>query len=790
MLFDVIYGWRKWQEQRGFWSLLIISLCLFCCLIGLVVNLFWLLSSDRPQWVNNQAPMLTIAKKDLSGNIQPTAGYNIDLLKKIAGVEAVTSIAVQSGSITLGLKELPRVSIGFYSQNTIEILGLAAPFSSQNLNAKAAIVSNQFWQQHLKSSLKASSLYYQDRAILIAGVAPRAMKRLGDVDVDIWLPESYLELGIPEMFADNPQLFLKTKGNRYGFAVLSQGVDIALLQDAYIVLRQQTPWPDNGFADKHYSPWLIAGVELNPNGRDILLRQASILLLLLLGFGFIIFSGIVSAYTQQGIIRRAEMSLKLALGGSRRGLMGQLFRESLPALLLVGLFSPLLGLVVTHYVGHIGVYQDYFVEGVRFNIWLWLIATLCSLLLFICCALLPLTGSINNLFSRGKQGHISKIQQGIKQLVLVIQLAVITSVMLVSLSLMYQELQKYSSVFIAKDITSFKPKVDGRLSVMLTSEQLEGEWNVAGAPIALSSAPFTQLGAPSLKYQSHTGVGLEKSINGLYVSHNFFSVLGIPTLSEGQLAENKVIINQAMALQLAAELGINDWRAVKGTALKVSGFYYEKHVQVVGIVSDSPHFGIANEAKPLIYLSLKDQNPLLSSRIAPVFYSKSDNTGVISSRLNDWASMLSSKLSYGSGNSLVKLIEDTDPAGKLLFITSTFMALLIISLVIFTLYNKLNYAVKSEQMKWAVMLAVGGSKRALMRRMVWTNLLLTTASIILTIVSFALLESYSQSLINVSLFQALIWAICITLMLLFIVVITLWAARGILQQNISVLLRG
>ena len=200
------------------------------------------------------------------------------------------------------------------------------------------------------------------------------------------------------------QLFLKTKGNRYGFALLSQGVDIELLQDAYIVLRQQTPWPDNGFADKHYSPWLIAGVELNPNGRDILHRQASILLLLLLGFGFIIFSGIVSAYTQQGIMRRAEMSLKLALGGSRRGLMGQLFRESFPALLLVGFLSPLLGIVVIHYVGNIGVYQDYFVEGVRFNIWLWLVAILCSLLLFICCALLPLTGSINKLFFSRQTG--------------------------------------------------------------------------------------------------------------------------------------------------------------------------------------------------------------------------------------------------------------------------------------------------------------------------------------------------------------------------------------------------
>lgn len=792
MLFDVIYGWRKWQGQRGFWCLLVVSLCLFCCLIGLVVNLFWLLSSDRPQWVGNQQSMITIASKDLSGNLQPTSGYDIDLVQRLTGVESVASIAIQSSLVTIGLKELPRVTIGFYSQNTIELLGLAAPFSMQNFELKKGIVSQRFWQQHLESnsSLKESRLYYRDSAFLIAGIAPQTMLRLGDVSVDIWLPDTYLQLGVPDMFVDNPEPYLKTRSNRYGFAQLSEQANVESLQDAYINLRQQTPWPDSGFSDNYYHPWLISGVELNPNGRDILQRQAWILLLLLVGFGFIIFSGIVSAYTQQGITRSAEMSLKLALGGCRRGLMGQLLRENIPALVLVGGLSPLLGLIVTHYVGTIGVYQEYFVEGVKFNFWLWLVAVSCSLWLFICCALFPLSGSINKLFSRGKQGHMTKMQQGVRQLVLVLQLAVITGVLLVSLSLMYQELQKYSSVVIAKDVTSYKPKVDGRLSVMLTSEQLDGEWLVGGSPIALSSAQFTQLGAPSLKYQSESGVALEKPINGLYVSHNFFRLLGIPLLSRGELAENTVMINRSMASQLAIELGLNDWRAVKGLALKVSGFYYEKHVRVAGIVSDTAHFGIANEAKPLIYLSLKDQNPLLSSRIAPVFYSKGGNKEVIASHLNDWALLLSPKLSYVKGQSVVKQIEDTDTAGKLLFLTSSSMALLIIFLVIFTLYNKFSYAVKSEQMKWAIMLAVGGKKEALMAQMVWANALLAMVSILLTLGVFILLESYTQSLVNVSLFQPLIWAVCIALTLLFIVVITLWAARGLLKQNISVLLRG
>ncbi len=792
MLFDVVYGWRQWRGQRGIWSLLIVSLCLFCSLIAFVINLFFLLSSDRPQWVGHQQPIVTVASKDLSGNLQATSGYDIDLLATIAGVDSVASISVQPSLVTIGLKELPKLTIGFYSQSAIELLGLSAPFSIQNFAAKKGIVSKQFWQQHFEasSSLNESRLYYRDSAFLIAGVAPITMDSLGDFNVDIWLPDSYLQLGVPDMFTDNPDRFLKTESNRYGFALLTQKIDVAQLEDAYINLRQQTPRPEAGFSDKHYRPWLINGVELNPNGRDILQRQAWILLLLLAGFGFIIFSGIVSAYTQQGIIRRSEMSLKLALGGCKRGIISQLLRENIPALVLVGVLSPLLGIVITHYVGTIGVYQDYFIGGFNFNIWLWLIAVFCSLGLFICCALMPLHGSMTEVFSRGELGHLTKVQQGASRLVLMMQLAVIIGVMVVSLSLAHQELHKYSSVVITEDIDSYKPKVDGRLSIMLTSEQHDGEWRVGGVSIALSSQPFTQLGAQSLKYQSETAMGLEKPINGLYVSKNFFSLLGMPLLSWGEVAENAIMINQTMASQLATELGLNGWKAAKGLALKISGFYYEKHVRVAGIVSDAAHFGIANEAKPLIYLSLKDQNPLFSSRIAPFFYSKGGSPEVISSHLNDWASLQSPKLSYTKGLNLVQQIEDTDAAGKLLFLTSSAMAALISLLVIFTLYNKFCYAVKSEQIKWAVMLAVGGQQKTLMAKMVWVNLLLTLGAMVMTFSVFLGLESYSQSLIGVSLFQPLVWGACITLTLLFIISVTLWSARSLLRQNISVLLRG
>ncbi|WP_394204221.1 FtsX-like permease family protein [Shewanella waksmanii] len=792
MLFDVVYGWRKWRPQRGFWCLLIISLCFFCSLIGFVVNLFWLLSSDRPQWVEHQQPMITIAKEDLSGNIQPTAGYDINIVQRLAGVKDIASVVVQARTVSVDLKEVPRTTVGFYSANAKTVLGLPTPFSEQNFEAKVAIVSQRFWQQHLGSSkaLEENRVYFENKAVGIVGVAPRAMDKLGRVNVDIWLPDSYLHEDVPEMFVDNPNLYLDTVSNRFGFALLQQRLDLEQFQAAYVALRQQTPWPEGAFADNQFRPWVIDGFELNPNGRAALHKQAWILLLLLVGFGFIIFSGIVSAYSQQSISRQSEINLKVALGGCRRGLMVQLLAENVPALVIVAVLSPLIGGMLTYFASQMGIYQDYFVAGLEFNFGLWALAVICSLLLFLCCALLPLSRSLKGLFSRGKQGHTTKAQLVVKQGILVLQFAVITGVMFISMSLMYQELHKYLSVFVASDVVTYSPKVDGRISIMLSADQVDGNWSVDGVPIALSSASFTKLGTPSLKYQSHLGNGVEKAINGLYVSHNFFDLLDIPALISGQLAENEVIINRTMAIQLATQLQLADWREAKGAALKVSGFFYEKQVRVAGIVTDSPHFGIANDAKPVMYLSLKDQNPILANRIAPVFYSKSGNSAVVSSRINEWGQTLSPKLSYGQGNKLVEQIKDTDISGKLLFLTSSAMALLITFLVVFTLYNKFSYAVKFEQTKWAIMLAVGGRREALMVRMVLGNLMLALIGMLLTFSVLVMLEYLNLSRINLVIFQPLIWAICIATILMFIVFITIWAARGVFKQNISTLLRG
>lgn len=791
MLFDLAYGWRKWRGQRGLWYTLILSLCLFCSLIAFVFNLFWLLNSDRPAWVNNPEPMITFANKDLNGNLQTTTGFDIDLMLGVAHVKQVASIAIEPSNITLDLAVLPKVGIGFYSSSALEVLGLPAPFSLQNIEAKKGIISQRFWQQHFEASqdLTDKVLYYRDIAFSIAGVAPVSMSSLGSIEIDIWLPDSLLQDTVPEMFAKNPELYLKTKNNRYGFAQLTEKLELSRLKQAYTSVKKETPRPDGGFVDTYYQPWLIGGVELDPNGRDVLQRQAWILLLLLIGFGFIIFSGIVSAYAQQAILRQPEMHLKIALGGDSRSLVVQLLSENLPALILVSILSPVIGVFLTHYVSSISVYQQYFPHGIHFNVWLWIIALLCSLLLFSLCSLIPLRGAFSGVFSRGRLGHMTKGQRRLTQVVLVLQLAVITSVMVLSLSLMSQEWRKYSVVALSDNIRSYQPEVTGRLSLMLTAEQQEGDWSVANNNIALASHSFTQLGAQNLTYHTDMGGILEKPINGVYVSQNFFSVLGVTLLINGELLENTIIINHAMASQLSSELALNSWRETLGITIKLTGYFYEKQVRIVGVVQDLPHFGIAKDVKPLIYLNLKDQNSIFSSRVAPTIYSQGGDEKAIALHLNDWARLQSSQLSYAAGISLVDQIAATDAAGKLLFLTSSIMTLLILVLVAFTLYNKFSYAVNSEQIKWAVMLAVGARKEALIVRMIWQNLGLSLLAIIITIVSLLLLEDHSQDLLNVSLFQPLVWAACIALSIFFIVSITFWSAQGLLKQKISTLLQ-
>ena len=790
MLFDLLYGWRKWHGQRGIWFVLIVSLCLFCSLMGLVSRLLWMLNSDRPQGVTQQSPLITVVNQDFNGNMQPTSVYDIELLQSLPAVTAVASVAIQPAILSVGLRDIPSVKVGFYSASLLDVLGLPKPFSHQIWEENKVVLSTKFWQEHTSmQAVSDLSLYFQERRLPVAGVAPTSMAKLGDVQIDVWIPDSYLLQDVPAMFAKNPDLYIKTKVDRYGFALLSQTISVSQLQQAYLQLRQQTSRPEGGFVDSHYQPWLIDGVELKPNERAMIHKQVWVLLTLLICFGFIVCSGIVSVYTQQSIVRQSEIQLKVALGGSRWDIFGQLFRENLISLITLAVVSPLLGFVFMEYIAKIPVYRTYFDSGLSFNRWLWLGALLGSACLYLASAQMPMMGAMKATFSRGRVGQMNKTQALMSQFALVMQLTVIMSVATLCLVLSSSEWQKYQKVNFAESLYSFQPKVTGRLSMALSSEQVNGDWRVASQEVALSSEAFTRLGAQSLSYRAESAAAISKPINSLYVSTNFFDLLDIPFLVPAQLTSDTLVINQTMALQLANELGLSHWQAVKGVELTISGFYYEKRFKVAGIIEDQLHFGVNQTQRPVIYLHLAAQNPLLSHRLAPVIYSQGDNNQLIESHLKDWANSQSNALSYRPAEGLNQAIINTDSAGRLLFVTSCMMALLICLLVIFTLYYRFSFVVKVRQVKWAILLALGGRKHRLMLHTMAVNMLLAGIAGMCALLLLLSLDGSSVTLLGVSLIQPVQLGVSFIISVLIIVSITCWVFSRTLRHNISLLLR-
>ncbi|MCW3173637.1 FtsX-like permease family protein [Shewanella subflava] len=790
MLFDVLYGWRKWRGQRGMWLVLIVSLCLFCTLIGFSSNLIWMLSSDRPQWVLQKDPLITIVNQDHNGNVQPISVYDIEILQGLPAIKNVASISIQSAAVTVGLKDISGLNIGFYSRSLIELLAIPKPFTQKIWEEKQVVLSSRFYNQYKTSKgIDDLTLYYKGERLPIAGVALPSMAKFGDRDIDIWVPDSYLLQDVPTMFAENPELYVKTKGSHYGFAQLSRAHSAEQLQEPYRLLRAQTPRPQGGFVDSHFNPLIIDGIEIKPNERLLIQKQSWVLLVLLLCFGFIICSGIVSAYMQQSIVRRAEIQLKVALGGERRDIFLHLVRENLLTLAVLALVSPVLSIIFTDYVANIPLYKIYFDGGLSFNIWLWVVAVFVSACIFLLCAQMPMIDAMSSHFSRGRQGQMEKKQVLMSRFILLIQLTVIISVIILSLVLSFTEWKKYQKINISQSVYSFKPVVKDQLSMSLSAKQFNGDWQVLGSEVALSSTMFTDLGSQRLSYQVIGQSTLAKPINSLYVSSNFFDLLGINSILLSTLTTNSLVINQTMAYQLAEELGLADYRSVKGIDIEVSGFYYTKQFKVAGIIEDQLHFGINQSPKPVLYLHLSEQNPLYAHRIAPVVYTKHANHQLFHSHLNDWADLQSSALSYQDSGSLAQQIVSTDPAGRLLFITSSAMALMIFLLVIFTLYYRFQFTVKVQQVKWAILLAVGAQKISLIMQMIKLNLILTGLASTFSICLLLTLDSQSLRLLGVSLVQPLLMCTSIIICMLIVVSITFLASRKTLKNSISDLLR-
>ncbi|HEX6879035.1 MAG TPA: ABC transporter permease, partial [Terriglobales bacterium] len=270
--------------------------------------------------------------------------------------------AMQSGqdtfSVRRGSEPAKALRSEWVSGNYFSTFGLGA-FSGRPLSpsddvtgaAPAAVMSYQTWQSSYGGdpSVVGSTVYVQNQPVTIVGIAPAGFfgDRLRPNPPEIWLP-----LAIePVINRDNTLLHVADSNWLYVIGRLKPGVGIAPLQDklstslrAWLsTIPQYTQSGGSEVIPKQHVVITPAGggiqnLQQNTSKQLYLLMAISGLVLL------VACANVANLLLARGTTRRAETSIRMALGAARPRLIRQMLTESV----LLGCLGGLAGLAVAY----------------------------------------------------------------------------------------------------------------------------------------------------------------------------------------------------------------------------------------------------------------------------------------------------------------------------------------------------------------------------------------------------------------------------------------------------------
>jgi macrolide transport system ATP-binding/permease protein len=213
-----------------------------------------------------------------------------------------------------------------------------------------AVMSYNTWQNEYGSdpSVAGSTFWINTKAVTITGIAPKGFygDRLSSTPPDFYLPIESLPVLTNSTFVHEP-------GMRWLYIIgrLKPGVAMAPLQAKITELVRQSLAPTTAFSSEQGKRALAkAHVVLSAGGagiRDMQENYASNLKLLMTISGLVLLiacANIANLLLVRGMTRRAEMSLRTALGAERSRIVRQLLTESI----VLAAISGMAGLIVAY----------------------------------------------------------------------------------------------------------------------------------------------------------------------------------------------------------------------------------------------------------------------------------------------------------------------------------------------------------------------------------------------------------------------------------------------------------
>jgi putative ABC transport system permease protein len=519
--------------------------------------------------------------------------------------------------------EPDRVTTGVVSSNFFDVLGVK-PVAGRNFVAAderhgaeaVLLLSHSYWKTRFGGDLKIVGQVFQmnDRPHTVIGVLPPVP--LYPQECDVYMPTIACPFRArgEEQIASNRRAF----GALQVFGRLKSGAtpEHAGLQVATVADRFRREHPESYKDQRGFSATTVGVLgELTRNARPMLLVLLGATALVLL----LACANVASLTVARTLNRERELSLRTALGASRRQLIGQLLTEST----LLGVAGGLVGLIVsraslgalTTFVGRFTSHtSDIAIDG-RVLVFTAVVSILTGVAFGALPALITRPAAVAALKHAGASSGASPRRRRLQHALVISQVAV-SVVLLTAAGLLltsFYRLQRVNAgydparVLSAEIYGNFTRYATAEASLRLYQplierlQQLPGVQSAAiGSLVPLGTA-FGPFFSP-FEIEGRSAAGRERpSADAVIASNDYFRTLGIPIVGGREFRATDTrestpvaIISQSMARY---------WDGADPAGSRIN-FDTETWYTVVGVAGNVRQYGLNREAIAQVYVPL------------------------------------------------------------------------------------------------------------------------------------------------------------------------------------------
>lgn len=502
-------------------------------------------------------------------------------------------------------------------------------------------------------------------------------------------------------------------------------------------------------------------------------KTALVILIMAVGFVLLIAcANIANLLLVRAFSRQKEMSVRIALGGTRRRLISQLLTESLVLAIVGGILGLLFAAAAVSLLTSVTVSDMPLSDQVGLNAQVLIFTFVISVLTGVMFGLIPAWQTtkvnLNETLKEGGGKGVSESGGSRMRGALVVFEVALTLVLLIGAGLMiksFASLLKTDLGFQAQNVLTFEvdlpnssypdqPRAASFYDSLVTRlKSLPGVRAVGGVTM-LPLGGDNRIYSFRIEGQPVVDVAQRPAANYRVAMPEYFPAMNIPlesgrmfTNADTQGAAPVLLINERMAKKYFPQGAIGQRIYVRNE---------QNAREIVGVVKSVKHFALDQEPQPEMYVPY-GQSPSRYMRMV-VRTDVAPKTLVNATQRQVWE--LDRELPVGEMNSMDDLVSKSVSQQRSSMILLTLFAAVALVLAAIGIYGVLSYSVTQRTREIGIRMALGASKTEILKLIISKGMMLTAIGIVLGVAgAYALTRAVRSLLFGVGTLDLAIFVI-------------------------------